>query len=78
MIFDGKPDNLHWIWDTGLLQHINRKEAALAAELEEHITAQDRAAWTQGSIEDWVLVLAEPDLGLRLPGFDRTGAAGIS
>jgi hypothetical protein len=30
VIFDGKPDNLHWIWDTGLLEHINRNPEALA------------------------------------------------
>jgi hypothetical protein len=55
VIFDGRPDNLHWIWDTGLLDHINRNPEALAAELDKHITAQDRAAWTPGDIEDWVL-----------------------
>src|SRR5262249_39981878 len=22
VVFDGKPDNLHWVWDTGLLEHI--------------------------------------------------------
>lgn len=55
MIFDGRPDNLHWIWDTGLLEHINRNPEALAAELESHITAQDWEEWDKGSIEDWVL-----------------------
>lgn len=24
VIFDGHPDNLRWVWDTGLLQHIAR------------------------------------------------------
>jgi hypothetical protein len=55
VIFDGRSDNLHWIWDTGLLEHINRNPEALATELESHITAQDRAEWVKGSIEDWVL-----------------------
>jgi len=55
VLFDGRPDNLHWIWDTGLLEHINRNPEALAAELESHITAEDRAEWVKGSIEDWVL-----------------------
>jgi hypothetical protein len=55
VIFDGKPDNLHWVWDTGLLEHVNRNPEALAAELERKITPQDRADWTKGSIEDWVL-----------------------
>ena len=55
VIFDGKPDNLHWVWDTGLLEHVNRNEPDLAAELERHITDADRAAWTKGGIEDWVM-----------------------
>jgi hypothetical protein len=55
VIFDGRPDNLHWIWDTGMLEQINRNPEALAQELERHVTDQDRASWTKGSIEDWVL-----------------------
>ena len=52
VIFDGHPDNLHWVWDTGLLQHINRNPAAFAAELESRITPQDQAEWQKGNIED--------------------------
>jgi hypothetical protein len=53
--FDRKIDNLHWVWDTGLLEHIDRDPEALAAELEGRITAQDWADWTKGTLEDWVL-----------------------
>ena len=74
VIFDGRPDNLHWIWDTGLLEHINRNPETLAVELESHITAEDRAEWVQGSIEDWVLeghrlaqTVAYGDLGSENP-----------
>jgi hypothetical protein len=55
VIFGGHPDNLHWVWDTGLLQHITRDPEALAAQLEHRITAQERANWVKGSIEDWVM-----------------------
>jgi hypothetical protein len=55
VIFNGKPNNLHWAWDTGLLEHMNREPRALAAELERQITQEDRAEWDKGSIEDWVL-----------------------
>jgi hypothetical protein len=55
VIFEGHPDNLHWVWDTGLLQHINRNPAAFAAELESRITPQDQVEWQKGSIEDWVM-----------------------
>ena len=53
VIFDGHPDNLHWVWGMGLLQHINRDSEALAAQLERRITAQERASWVKGSIGDW-------------------------
>jgi hypothetical protein len=55
VIFDGHPDNLHWGWDTGLLQHLNLNPAAFAAELESRITPQEKAEWQKGSIEDWVM-----------------------
>jgi hypothetical protein len=41
VIFDGKPDNLHWVWDTGLIERIDRNPDALAAELQRRITDQD-------------------------------------
>jgi len=74
VMFDGRPDNLHWVWDTGLLDHINRKPEALAAELESTITPEDRAEWTKGTIEDWVIeghrlaqTVAYGDLGSQNP-----------
>jgi hypothetical protein len=74
VIFDGKPDNLHWVWDTGLLEQINRSPEALAAELESRITPQDRAEWVKGTIEDWVMeghrlaqAVAYGDLGSENP-----------
>jgi hypothetical protein len=35
VIFDGKPDNLHWVWDPGLLEHIDRNPEALACGVRE-------------------------------------------
>lgn len=55
VVFHRHPDNLHWVWDTGLLDDINRNPQALAAELESRITPQDQAQWTKGTIEDWVM-----------------------
>jgi len=51
VIFDGRPDNLHWIWGTGLLEHIDRNPEELAPELESRITAEDQAEWDRGSVE---------------------------
>ncbi len=55
VIFEGHPDNLHWVWDTGLVEEMDRDPRALAASLEREITPQERAAWERGTIEDWVL-----------------------
>jgi hypothetical protein len=43
------------VWDTGLLEHINRNPEVFAAELEIRITPHDQAEWQKGSIEDWVM-----------------------
>ena len=74
VIFHGHPDDLHWVWDSGLLDDINRNANSLTAELEQQITPEDRAAWDKGSIEDWVLeahrlaqTVAYGDLGDRNP-----------
>jgi S1/P1 Nuclease len=55
VVFEGHPDNLHWVWDTGLVQEIDRDPQTLAARLDRETTAQEREAWRSGSIEDWVL-----------------------
>jgi hypothetical protein len=55
VIFEGHPDNLHWVWDTGLVQEIDRDPRTLAARLERETTGQERQAWQSGTIEDWVM-----------------------
>jgi hypothetical protein len=74
VIFDGHPDNLHWVWDVGLINHLTRSPATLATELESRITAQDKVEWKMGSIEDWVIeghrlaqTVAYGDLGNENP-----------
>jgi hypothetical protein len=74
VVFDGHADNLHWVWDTGLLQHITRDPEALAAQLESRITPQERADWTKGTLADWVMeghrlaqTVAYGDLGSENP-----------
>jgi len=51
----GQTDNLHWLWDTGLIERINSSDSALAETIGRRITDRDRAAWDKGSVEDWVL-----------------------
>lgn len=55
VIFHAHRDNLHWVWDVGLLNDLNRNADSLAEELERKITAQDRAAWSRGSVKDWAM-----------------------
>lgn len=80
VVFDGRPDNLHWVWDTGLLEHVDRNPQALAAQLESKITPQERTDWDKGSIEDWVLeghrlaqTVAYGDLGSQNPAVITAG-----
>ena len=51
----GMADNLHWLWDSGLIERINTNDRALAEIIQAQITDADRAAWVKGSVEDWVL-----------------------
>jgi hypothetical protein len=81
VMFDGHPDDLHWVWDTGLLQHITRAPEALAAELESRITPQERADWAKGTLADWVMeghrlaqTVAYGDLGSENPAPATMGA----
>jgi hypothetical protein len=55
VIFEGHPDNLHWVWDTGLVQEISPDPQALAAALEHQISSRDAALWERGSLQDWVM-----------------------
>ena len=55
VIFEGKLDNLRWVWDTGLLRDINRDPQEVAGELEQRISLQARSDWEKGTIEDWVI-----------------------
>ncbi len=55
VIFKDHPDNLHWVWDTGLVEEINYDPRSLAGELEREMTSAQRASWQTGSLESWVL-----------------------
>jgi len=55
VIFVNRPENLHWVWDTGLVREINPDARGLVAELGRQITARERASWQAGDISAWVL-----------------------
>ena len=56
------PCNLHYEWDTGLIEHTGRSEQEYAAYLEKLISSKDLQARSGGTPEDWAnesLVLAK-------------------
>jgi len=55
VIFFGRTENLHAVWDSGILDHDDPNPEGLAAKLEGRITASNRINWEQGTVEDWAL-----------------------
>jgi len=53
VIFDGHPDNLHWVWDTGLPERLGRNSHGLARRLEKRITAEEVVEWHSGTALQW-------------------------
>jgi hypothetical protein len=51
----GLSDNLHWLWDTGLIERINSNDQALAEIIRLKITDADVTAWARGGVADWIL-----------------------
>jgi hypothetical protein len=50
--FGGKRMNLHRLWDSALLDHLP-PEDQLFVTLTNAITAEEKAEWSRGSVEDW-------------------------
>ena len=48
-----KGSNLHSVWDSGLLQHADRKQADYLRDLEGRITPELAEQWSRGTVEDW-------------------------
>jgi hypothetical protein len=55
VVFFGRTENLHEVWDSGILDHDNSNPEKLATELERRITDSDKANWIHGTVEDWAL-----------------------
>ncbi len=51
--FFGTGSNLHRVWDSGLLEHAYKDEAALVRDLETLIAAEDTSEWTRGTVVAW-------------------------
>ena len=55
VIFHGQPENLHSLWDSGLITAINGNAGEYAADLESDINEEDKIAWGDGTIEEWAI-----------------------
>lgn len=55
VVFFAQPSNLHSVWDSGILGHIQPYGNKLADELNGRITPAEREQWGKGSVEDWAL-----------------------
>ncbi len=54
--FHGRRTNLHWLWDTQLLEALGYDDALLATAIRNGIRAQEPLeAMTAGSVVDWVM-----------------------
>jgi hypothetical protein len=51
--FFGEGTNLHRLWDSGLINEIDRNEQAWVRRITPLLTAENVRSWSQGSIEDW-------------------------
>ena len=51
--FEGKAQNLHELWDTGILQTETGSARAIAKRLDEECSADDRKAWQAGTPAEW-------------------------
>lgn len=49
----GRPCNLHWVWDIGLIEHAQRPEASYALYLEQLIVRRNLRSRTSGSAPEW-------------------------
>ena len=48
MRFNGRKENLHSLWDTGILELEQGTPAEIAARIQSTVTVEDRQQWQQG------------------------------
>jgi nuclease S1 len=55
LAFFGQPSNLHSVWDSGILNHIQPYGNRLAELLNSRVTSAEKAQWAKGSLQDWAM-----------------------
>jgi hypothetical protein len=68
----GRGSNMHRVWDSGIIERAGTTEEFWLTDLAELDTAENRAAWMSGTVEEWA---TESPLAARaaylIPGTDK-------
>jgi hypothetical protein len=67
-----RGSNMHCIWDSDTIEHVSSSEDFWLADLAKLDTADNRAAWMRGSVEDWATEsLLAARAAYQMPGTDK-------
>jgi hypothetical protein len=70
--FYDRGSNMHRLWDNDIIEHVSRSEDFWLADLTKLDTAENRAAWVGGSVEDWATEsLLAARAAYQVPGADK-------
>ena len=84
--FNGRKENLHSLWDTGLVELEQGAPVEIAARIQAVVTSDDIQRWQQGTPADWALeslaivrvqVYQLPASGEITPSYIESARAGI-
>ena len=84
--FNGRKENLHSLWDTGLVELEQGTPVEIAARIQAVVTSDDIQRWQQGTPADWALeslvivrvqVYQLPASGEITPSYIESAPAGI-
>lgn len=75
--FFKRGSNMHAVWDTLLIENAGKDEVIWLAELVELDSDENRAAWSQGTVEDWATEsLKAARQAYTVPGTDKRVKSG--
>jgi hypothetical protein len=67
-----KGSNMHRVWDSDIIEHVSTSDDFWLADLAKLDTADNRAAWMRGSVEDWATEsLLAARAAYQVPGTDK-------
>jgi hypothetical protein len=75
VIFAGRRDNMHFVWDDNVVEALGRDPDEVASRLETRITPDEVRDWKRGSVEDWAnetFRVAGKEIYAKFPGVGGT------